>query len=87
MEKAEYMSLGTVSSSLSLTTCSPHIPRYPLETRLAAAVKAIVYERHPLSPKKPEEAAQKPDVRALINPFRDQQLEAIKRYAVKDPTH
>jgi hypothetical protein len=30
-------------------------PSYPLETRLAAAAKAIVYEQHPLSPKKAEE--------------------------------
>jgi hypothetical protein len=60
-------------------------PSYPLETRLAAAAKAIVYERDPLGPKKVEESAQIIDVNSRINPFRDHQLEAIRRFAVKDP--
>jgi hypothetical protein len=58
-------------------------PSYPLETRLAAAAKAIVYEQHPLSPKKAEETAQKIDLTKRINPFQDRQLELIKLYGPK----
>jgi hypothetical protein len=58
-------------------------PSYPLETRLAAAAKAIVYELHPLNPKKAEETAQKIDLTKRVNPFQDRQLELIKLFGPK----
>jgi len=55
--------------------------RIPLEMRLAAAARAIPYERAPLKAKEPDDKAVI-DV-TPINPFAHLQVEVFKRFGVK----